>query len=107
MQTDQGVRKVTNWKKALEGTCKCENVSDNGANLDVKELELVEWIHISRIVGWTDAVTGNETDFIGKNFRLIKLGPCHFSWRMAKKKTDFNLSSDRCLKFKQKLKLSL
>ena len=51
LQTDQRVRKVTNWKKALEGTCKYENVSDNSANLDVKELELVEWIHISITVG--------------------------------------------------------
>ena len=71
LQIDQGVRKVTNWKKALEGTCKYENVSDNGANLDVKELELEEWIHISRLVGWTDAATsGNGTDLTGKFFLI-------------------------------------
>ena len=71
LQTDQGVRKVTNWKKALEGTCKYENVSDSGANLDVKGLELEEWIHISRLVGWTDAATsGNGTDLMGKHFLI-------------------------------------
>ena len=51
----QGVRKVINWKKALEGTCKYENVSDNGANLDVEQLELEEWMHISKPVGSTDS----------------------------------------------------
>ena len=37
MQSYQEVRKVENWKKALEDTCKYENISDNGVNQDVEQ----------------------------------------------------------------------
>ena len=59
--SDQGVRKNTNWEKALEDTCKNENVSDNGASLDVKQWELEEWIHISKLLGST-----SKTDYMRK-----------------------------------------
>lgn len=40
MQSHQEVRKVENWKKALEDTCKYENISDNGVNQDVEQFDV-------------------------------------------------------------------
>lgn len=40
MQSHQEVRKVENWKKALEDTCKYENITDNGVNQDVEQFDV-------------------------------------------------------------------
>lgn len=91
---DQVVRKVTNWKKALEDSCKYENVNDNNVNLDIEQLELWRWKYISRPVGWTDSATsGNKSDFIRKWFSIHQVSLIS-SWLENGKKSDFNLSSD-------------
>ena len=59
------------WKKALEDKCKYENINDNGANLDVEQLDFQELMHISKVVGSTDsAKSRNKTDFMRKFFSI-------------------------------------
>ena len=71
-----------------------KNVSDNGANLDVGQLELEEWIYNSRLVGLTDSATsGNKTDFMIKGFPIDQVSSMPF-WLENRKKSDFYSSSD-------------
>ena len=60
-------------KKALGNTSKYENVSDNGANLNVEHLELEEWMHMSRLVGST-----NKIDFMRKIFSIHQFSSMPF-----------------------------
>ena len=94
LQSNQGVRNVTNWKKALEDTCNYENVSDNSANLDDEQVELEEWMYISRLANSTDSATsGNKIYFMRKEFSIDQVSLMPF-WLENGKKSYFNPSFD-------------
>ena len=66
-------------EKALEVTCKYENVSDDGANLDVEQLELQKWMHISKLICSTERATSeNKIDFMRKEFSIEEVSSLPF-----------------------------
>ena len=94
LQSNQGVSKIKNLKNGLEDLIKHENVSYPGANLYVEQLQLEEWMYISRVAGSTDSETsGNEIDFMRKKFSINQVSSMQF-WLENFKKSDFNPSSD-------------
>ena len=100
LESTEGEMLVTNWKRALDDVYKYENCDNDVDLVDTEEIELEEWMQISRLVGSTNSITAdidiNDIEQMRANLSVEQINSLPF-WLENVKKTEFHSYSARAI----------